>query len=300
MDVFAQAGFEPVCPDMQQILSETELVSILPEYEGWIIGDDPATEKVFRAGVAGRLRASVKWGVGVDNVDFDGARACGLGVTNTPGMFGEEVADIAMGYIIALARQTFAINAAVHSGEWIKPTGISLAEKTVAIVGLGDIGQATARRVRASRMQVHGYDPHATIDKDLEADVLRLEWPNRLEEADFVVLCCALNSVTRHLLNDSTLGQCKPGVRVVNVSRGPLIDETALFRRLESRHVHSAALEVFDIEPLPFDSPIRAFKHCIFGSHNASNTHEAVDRTSRLAISLLFERLMSSNDQTSI
>lgn len=288
--LLADHGIDVVCPEMVQELTEEELISMLPDFDGWVIGDDPATRRVFQAGSQGRLRAAVKWGVGVDNVDFDGAAACGLQVQNTPGMFGDEVADIAMGYTIALARQFHLIDRGVHAGQWPKPVGTSLKGKTVAIVGLGDVGCATARRMLVSGLDVIGYDPSTPACAETAAKIQVHDFPDRIEEADFILLCCSLNPSTRHLFNASRLAACKPGVRIINVSRGPLIDESALCDSLASGHVHSAALEVFEQEPLSDTSRLRSFEHCIFGSHNASNTREAVDRTSHMAISLLSQQ----------
>lgn len=285
--LFARAGIEITTPAVVQTLTEDELIALVPQFDGWIIGDDPATRRVFAAGKAGQLRAAVKWGVGVDNVDFAACRDLGIPVSNTPGMFGREVADIALGYVIALARQTFAIDRAVKAGQWIKPAGLSLAGRTVALVGLGDIGRNTAVRLLASEMKVVGYDPFYKATPGLES-VEVAAWPDRVEEADFIVLTCALTCENRHMLNAGVLARCKNGVRVINVARGPLIDEAALAAALQSGRVHSAALEVFETEPLPADSPLRGFgDRTLFGSHNSSNTVDAVRRTSHRAIELM-------------
>lgn len=288
----ADAGFEVTCPNMTQALTEEELVQQIGQYDGWIIGDDPATARVFAAGVQGRLRAAVKWGVGVDNVDFDGAEAAGVPITHTPGMFSDEVADIAMSYVVALARQTMAVNRGVWDGDWPKPAGMSLKGKIVALVGYGNIGQATARRLLAARMKLRVYDP-VVSDIGNSSDVTLCTWPEKIDEADFVVLCCSLTESTRHMLNADIFQRCKDALRIVNVSRGPLIDERALCDALRSGKVHSAALEVFEHEPLPTSSPLRDFSQCIFGSHNASNTKEAVDRTSHKAVELLSAALQN-------
>ena len=287
---FTEKNLEIHCPQMTQILPEETLLKLVPQFDGWIIGDDPATRNVFAAGKAGRLKAAVKWGVGVDNVDFAAARELGIPVVNTPAMFGREVADIALGYVIALARETFAIDRGVRANTWPKPAGLSLAGKTVALVGFGDIGRNTARRLLACEMNVIAYDPSYRPAPGLEA-VEHADWSQRLSEAHFIVLACALTKDNRHLLNARTLAQCRRGVRIVNVSRGPLIDESALAAALSTGHVHSAALEVFETEPLPADSPLRSFAQCLFGSHNASNTVEAVQRTTARAMESLFNFL---------
>ncbi len=285
---FERRGIEITTPNVTQILSEPELIELVPQFDGWIIGDDPATRKVFTAGKAGKLKAAVKWGVGVDNVDFAACKDLGIPISNTPGMFGKEVADIAIGYVVALARETFAIDRAVKAGQWIKPAGQSLTGLNVALVGFGDIGRNTAKRLLGCEMNVVAYDPYFTPAAGLEA-VQSANWPDRLAEADFVVLTCALTPANRHLINASSLSAMKPGVRIVNVSRGPLISEGDLAKALSSGHVHSAALEVMEMEPLPATSALRSFEYrVLFGSHNASNTVEAVNRTSQRAIDLVY------------
>ncbi|MCB5190869.1 phosphoglycerate dehydrogenase [Methylobacillus arboreus] len=283
---FAQYGVELTAAKVVQTLSVDELKDIVPQHDGWIIGDDPATREVFMAGKAGKLKAAVKWGIGVDNVDFAACKDLDIPITNTPNMFGGEVADIAVGYVISLARETFQIDAAVRQGDWPKPRGISLAGKTVALVGFGDIGRNTARRLLAADMKVIAYDPAAPDVPEL-AQVQRAAWPERLHEADFIVVTCALTASSHHMLNADTLAKAKDGVRVVNVGRGPIIDEAALEAALQSGKVYSAALDVFEVEPLPVDSSLRAHPRCIFGSHNASNTADAVVRTSEIAIDRL-------------
>ena len=288
--IFEEKGIELSAPNVVQTLSVEELKEIVPQHDGWIIGDDPATREVFEAGKAGNLKAAVKWGIGVDNVDFDACKDLNIPIINTPDMFGREVADIAMGYVIALARETFEIDRAVRDGKWIKPRGISLSGKKVALVGFGDIGQSTAKRLLALDMDVIAYDPFADNNPNLP-EVEREVWPTRVEEADFIVVTCSLTKSSFHMVNADVFKQAKDGVRVVNVGRGPIIDETSLEDALKSGKVYSAALDVFEVEPLPMDSYLRTHPHCIFGSHNASNTADAVERTSHIAIDKLFNFL---------
>jgi D-3-phosphoglycerate dehydrogenase len=278
---FAAADVELTCPQVTQVLTVEQLLGLVPGHDGWIIGDDPACRAVLEAGRAGRLRAAVKWGVGVDNVDFAACRDLGLRITNTPGVFGAEVADLALGYVIALARQTHLIDRAVRAGGWPKPSGISLAGKRAAVIGYGDIGRHLAPRLRACGMDVTLYDPALAADAAPGFDVRA--WPAGLGDCHFVVVTCALTESSRHLLDAGAFARMLPSVRVVNVSRGPVIDEAALVAALQSGHVHSAALDVFEVEPLPAASPLRGFERCVFGSHNASNTRDAVVRTSLLA-----------------
>jgi D-3-phosphoglycerate dehydrogenase / 2-oxoglutarate reductase len=290
--LFARHGATITTPNVIQTLSVEELKQLVPQHEGWIIGDDPATREVFEAGKAGQLKAAVKWGIGVDNVDFAACKDLGIPITNTPNMFGGEVADIAVGYVIALARQTFDIDRGVRAGEWPKPRGISLAGKSVALVGYGDIGKNTARRLLAADMHIVAYDPYAPDDINM-SQVQRATWPERINEADFIVINCALTPSSHHMLNAEVFAQCKSGVRVVNVGRGPIINEPALEDALQSGQVYSAALDVFEIEPLPINSSLRRHPRCILGAHNASNTADAVVRTSEIAIAKLIDSFSS-------
>lgn len=283
--LFERRGVDVTPAEVLQILSEDELCALLPKFDGWIIGDDPATRRVFAAGKAGQLKAAVKWGIGVDNVDFAACQDLGIPITNCPNMFGAEVADVGMSYIGALARETFIIDRGVREGRWPKPRGISLAGRTLGLIGLGDIGRNLARRALAADMKIVAYDPFYT--GPLSDGIARATWPHRIAEADFLAFTCALTANNRHMLDAATLAQAKPGVRVVNVARGPLIDEAALFAALQSGQVHSAALDVFEVEPLPAGSPLRGLAQTIFGAHNGSNSADAVRRCSHFAVDKL-------------
>lgn len=284
-DLFASLDIEITTPDVVQILSVEELLKIVPLHDGWIIGDDPATEEVFTAGKSGKLKAAVKWGIGVDNVDFSACKKLGIPITNTPGMFGAEVADLAMCYILGLARDAFFIDREIRKGGWPKPAGISLPGKTLGIVGLGDIGRNIAKRAQAHDLNIIGWDPYAKSVPDYIN--LSGAFPVDVDTCDFIVFACALTEDSHHLFDESTLGVLKPGVRVVNVSRGPLIKETALLQGLSNGLISSAALDVFEVEPLAQTNEFLTHPKCIVGSHNGSNTIDAVIRASHEAIRLL-------------
>lgn len=285
-DAFAQAGFEVTVPEFTQVVPEDRLIEILPEYDGWIIGDDPATRAVFEAGKAGRLRAAVKWGVGTDNVDFDACKDLGIPITNTPGVFGREVADLAMHYVLALARQTYEIDAGIRAGGWPKPSGISLWNKTAGVVGFGDIGRNTVKRLLAHDLEITVFDPFVSADA-LPEGVRLGTWPG-VEGLDFLIFTAPLTPQTHHMFNADVLARTKPGLRLVNVGRGPVVAQAAVLAGLASGHIHSAALDVFEVEPLAADNPLHAYgTRCLFGSHNGSNTQDAVTAVSLKAVGLL-------------
>ncbi len=287
--VFSKYNFETETPNVVQTMSEEELIKIIPLYDGWIIGDDPATYDVFRAGKLGRLKAAVKWGIGVDNVDFSACKKLSIPITNTPGMFGAEVADLAMCYILGLARDAFYIDREVRNGNWPKPSGISLNNKILGIVGLGDIGLNIAMRAQAHGLKIIGWDPF--IKEAPEYIDLHRNFPDEAKRCDFIVFACSLTDDTYYLLNDDTLSFLKHGVRIVNISRGPLIKESSLLKGLKNNIINSAALDVFENEPVSNENDILKYPKCIVGSHNGSNTIEAVNRASNEAIDILYNML---------
>lgn len=282
-----EQGLELHAAHVTQIMSVAELVSTVPQYDGWIIGDDPANITVFKAATSGKLRAAVKWGVGVDNVDFDACKLLGLPIANTPGVFGREVADLAMHYVTALARQSFAIDAGVRAGGWPKPRGQSLWSRKACVVGYGDIGRNTVKRLLAHDVTVTVVDPFCDAES-LPVGVTLAVWPQAAAGQDFLVFAAPLTPSTHHMFNMELLGVLQPGVRVVNVGRGPVISEAALVAGMELGIVSAAALDVFEVEPLPMYSTLRQYQdRLIYGSHNGSNTEDAVRHVSLQALGIL-------------
>lgn len=284
-------GLEIEAADVVQTLSESQLVELIPGYDGWIIGDDPASYKVFEAAASGRLKAAVKWGIGVDNVDFDACDRLSIPIMNTPNMFGSEVADVATAYIVGLARRLFIIDRQIRQEcSWPKVAGISLEGKNAGVVGMGDIGQQLCRRLTVFGMNLYGFDPFVP-EHVVPPGVQITNWPVKLDELDFLVFTCSLNAKNYHMLDHSILEKIKPGCFLVNVARGGLIDEEALIAGLDTGIFSGAALDVFELEPLPISSRLREFPNCILGSHNSSNTEEAVVRASKMAIDKMVEFL---------
>jgi D-3-phosphoglycerate dehydrogenase len=233
-----------------------------------------------------------KWGVGIDGIDVEAARARGIAVTNTPGVFGDDVADVAGGYLVMLARQLHRIHDSIASGGWFKHEGIVLSGKTLGVVGYGTIGVAVGRRGHGFGMKVLAFDPDPTAaDRGAGENVEVVNRDDLFARSDFIVLCAPLLDSTRHMVNRETLSLMQPGSFLVNIARGGLVDEVALADALESGGIAAAALDVFENEPLAPDHPFRSFPQCVFGSHNGSNTREGVLRASELAAQNLFAGL---------
>lgn len=283
---FARENFNVTIPTFTQEMTEDDLCEIMAKYDGWIIGDDPASRKVLEAGVLGRLKGCMRWGVGTNNVDFEAFKDFGIPIENTPGVFGAEVADLAIHYVIGLARQTFAIDIEVKKGNWYKPIGLSLWASKALIVGMGDIGKSLAKRLQAHDVDVSFYDPYVP-QSSVAPGLQKTDWPNGLSEVDFVIFTAPLTEETHHLFNEQALECSKKGIKVINVGRGPLVDEAVLLKGLKDNVISTAALDVFEIEPVSTKQhkDLLSFKdRLILGSHNGSNTRQAVVKVSKKCI----------------
>ncbi len=290
---FAARDIELVVPEVDQQLLEDELLEIMPGIYGVIVGDDQFTARVLEG--SPELRVLSKWGVGTDCIDIEAATRLGIAVTNTPGVLADEVADVATGYILMLARGLHRIDAALRQGTWLKIEGESLRGKILGIVGLGSIGRAVAERAAAFGMHVVGCDPAAQARAAARAMGVRTKgFDDVLGVSDYLVLCAPLTRETYHLMDEDALSTMKHQAKLINVARGPLIDEAALVAALKCGRLAGAALDVFETEPLPAKSRLCSMSQVILGSHNASNTREAVERTSRLAVENLLAHLDSA------
>jgi D-3-phosphoglycerate dehydrogenase len=273
-----------------QQLSEAELVNLVPGVAGIIAGDDVISRAVLER--AESLRVISKWGVGVDNIDLDAASERGVHVRNTPGVFGDEVADVVIGYLVLLARGLHVIDRSVRAGDWPKPEGVSLAGLTMGIIGLGDIGREVARRCLVMRMRVLGVEPNAGSASEAQSLGVNIVGLDELfREADVVSLNCPLTPTTHHLVNATRISAMKSGAWLINTARGPIVKEVDLIDALQEGRLAAAALDVFADEPLAAHNPLRTLDNVILGSHNSSNTRDAVRRTSMRAIDNLLEVL---------
>jgi D-3-phosphoglycerate dehydrogenase len=284
------AGYDVLSPELTgQFFSEDELKALLPGVVGVIAGDDPLTADVIAAG--DDLKVIIRWGIGVDSVDLDAAAAAGVVVRNTPAVFGEEVADSAFGYVLLLARGHHRVDAEVRAGGWPKVEGISLAGERLGVVGLGSIGRAIARRGLGFSMDVVAYDPYADAALD---GVQLIEIEELLRTSRFVVLASPLTDETHHLIDKNALSLMRQDAFLVNVGRGPLVDEPALAEALAAGAIAGAGLDVFEVEPLPESSPLRSMTNVVLGAHNGSNTRQGVARASDEAVTRLLDSLGSA------
>jgi D-3-phosphoglycerate dehydrogenase / 2-oxoglutarate reductase len=266
-------GTEPVwATDLvsyAQFLDEAQCMSIVQadKIDAWLAGDDRITRAVLTA-ARPRLRGIAKWGTGLDSIDRAAAADLGVPVLNSPGAFADAVAEVALGMILMLTRHLGVIDRAIRAGGWPKPRGVELRGATLGMIGMGAIGGRIADLGRAFGMRVVFHDP-AIAGTVAPLSVAR--------EADVLCLACALTPENRHIVNASLLAEMKPQALLVNVARGPLVDEAALIAALQAGRIGGAALDVFEDEPLSADSPLLQMGNVVLSSHNANNGLQAVE-----------------------
>jgi D-3-phosphoglycerate dehydrogenase len=288
--MFADNGIEVIVPPVHERMSAAELLEWVGDIDGVICGDDQFTEQVLRA--APHLKVISKWGTGIDSIDRAAAARLGIAVCNSPGAFTMPVADTVLGYVLSLARRLPWMDRDMRAGRWKKAAGLALAETTLGVIGVGNIGKAVVRRALAFGMRVLGNDVVQMPSEFLsETGIEMMAKDELLAQADFVSLNCDLNPTSFHLMDEREFALMKPTAAVVNTARGPIIAEPALVRALQDAVIAGAALDVFEVEPLPADSPLRRLDNVLLAPHNANSSPAAWERVHQNTIQNLLAEL---------
>lgn len=276
--LFDTYGISLITPEVHERLSEEEILAYAGQFDGVVCGDDRFTERVMQACLP-RLKVISKWGTGIDSIDKAAATRLGIQVRNTTNAFTLPVSDSVLGYILAFARRLPWMDAAMKGGTWQKIPGRSLSECTLGVVGAGNVGKAVLRRARSFGMRLLGNDivpiaPDFILENNVETTSLR----ELLQRADYVSINCDLNPTSRHLINPQSLGWMQPHAVLINTARGPVVDEAALIAALQSGKIAGAALDVFEVEPLPVDSPLLKMDNVMLAAHNSNSSPAAWER----------------------
>ena len=289
--VFAKYGVDLIVPDVEERMEEEDLLQYAGQFDGAICGDDRYTARALEA-CSPRLKIISKWGTGVDSIDAESCSRLNIILSRTPNAFTTPVADTVLGYMLAFARRVPWMDAAMKRGEWEKIPGKTLSECTLGIIGIGNIGKAVTRRARAFGMKVLGTDiidiDHVFISES-GIEMTTLEY--LLSSSDFVSVNCDLNPTSHHLINSKTLAKMKSSAVLINTARGPIVEETALVAALSSGQVGGAALDVFEFEPLPKDSPLLKMDNVMLAPHNSNSSPTAWERIHWNTIRNLLEGL---------
>jgi D-3-phosphoglycerate dehydrogenase len=275
--IFEEKGIELIVPTVKERFNEQELLEWVSDVDGVICGDDQFTQRVLRA--APKLKVLSKWGTGIDSIDQAACKRLGIAVRNSPNAFSEPVADTVLGYILSFARRLPWMDRMMRRGQWRKLPAIALRECTLGVIGVGNVGKAVVRRATAFGMRVLGNDlVQIPIDFLAETGIDMVSKEELLQKADFVSLNCTLNPTSFHLISDNELALMRSTAVIINTARGPIIDESALVLALENEQIAGAALDVFEQEPLPAESPLLKMDNVMLASHNANSSPEAWER----------------------
>ena len=271
-EIFRERGVE-----VDEITGKTpdELKAIIGQYDGLAIrSSTKVTKEILEA--ATNLKVVGRAGIGVDNVDIPAASAKGVVVMNTP--FGNSIttAEHAIALMFALARDLPEADKSTQAGKWEKNRfmGVEVTNKTLGLIGAGNIGSIVADRALGLKMKVLAFDPFLTPERAVELGVEKVELDDLLKRADFITLHTPLTDSTRNILSKENLAKTKKGVRIINCARGGLIDEAALKEGLDSGHIAGAALDVFVTEPAK-ESPLFGTPNFISTPHLGASTTEA-------------------------
>ncbi len=255
-----------------QCRTEQEVAEVVREADFVLTQFAPVT--AWAIGAMHRARLITRYGIGVDNVDLAAARERGIPVYNVPDYCIDEVADHALGIILALTRQIARLSAGVKAGGWTSPPPLqsfhALKELTTGVVGCGRIGRAVIARLAPFKTKILAYDPALSADTIVALGCEPASLDRLFAQSDLITLHCPSTPETRHLINAASLAGMKDGVLLVNVARGALVDQDALIAALQRGKVGGAGLDVTDPEPIEADSPLLTMDNVVITSHIAS------------------------------
>ena len=289
--VFEKHGIDLIVPELRERQDENSLLAFAGQFDGAICGDDLFTARVLEA-CAPRLKVISKWGTGVDSIDAQACARLGIQLFRTPNAFTTPVADSVMGYMLAFARLQPWMDREMKAGEWHKQPGRALSECTLGIIGVGNIGKAVTRRARAFGTRVLGTDiveiDHAFI---AETGIEMTDLEDLLTRSDFISINCDLNPTSRHLMDRRAFSMIKAGAVLINTARGAIVDEPAVVEALQSGRLAGAAMDVFEEEPLPSNSPLLKLPSVLLAPHNSNSSPRAWERVHQGTIRNLFAGL---------
>lgn len=270
--ILQKFGVDMIIPEVNERLEAADILRYAGQFDGTICGDDRYTAEVIEACVP-RLKVIAKWGTGIDSIDQEAAAALSVKVLNTPNAFTVPVSESVMCAMLNFARNMPWMDRAMKSGVWRKIPGHTLSESTLGVIGMGNIGKAVIRRARGFGIKLLGNDivdiaPDFIIENGVEMTTL----PDLLARADYISLNTSLTPSSHHLVNAETLALVKPNAVLINTARGPVVHEAALVEALQEGRLRGAALDVFEDEPLPQDSPLLKMDNVLLSPHNTNSS----------------------------
>lgn len=287
LDLFAGTG---IAWEFLPTLDRDIIPQHARDYDGLLVLGPNVTARTLEG--AGKLKIVARFGVGYDNVDVPACTRAGVLLTITPDGVRRPVAAAAMTLLLALSHKLLIKDRLTRRGGWAEKLnyiGQGVTGRTLGILGFGNIGRELATLACPFDLRLIAHDPWIAPERAAAAGVTLLPLENVLREADYLCICCALTPETHHLINAERLGLMKPTAYLINVARGPIVDQAALVRALQTGQVQGAGLDVFEQEPVAPDDPLLNLENVILAPHAICWTDECFGLNGRTAIASLID-----------
>jgi phosphoglycerate dehydrogenase-like enzyme len=284
--IFHDHGFDVAYPSTGcDVFQEDQLITVLQGADAVLAGSEPYTPRVIAA--LPQLRTITRAGVGYDAVNLEACDRANIPVCITPGVNHHSVAEHTIALLMAVARGFPHLDRKVRVGEWSRKSFPRVMGKTLGLVGLGRIGQATATRGVGLGMRVIAHEPYPDRDFCQKWNIELVDLNTVLAQADFLSLHCPSTPESRHLIRKENIEKMKPGAVLINTARGTLVNEADLFEALRSHRLAAAGLDVFEVEPLPLTSPLLTLDNVLVSGHIAGLDDESAHGTSKMCAEII-------------
>ena len=260
-------------PSDMPYYSFEQIKEVIGDVDGAIVGLDHWTEEVFE--LAPRLKVIAKFGVGTDNIDGEAAKRYGIKVINAPGQNSNAVAELTVGYMIQMLRNILPLHKKMEQGEWVRYLGREVKGRTVGLLGFGAIARLVAKKLSGFEAEVIACDPYPDEVIAKRYGVRMTTQEEVIERSDILSLHVPACAQTWHLMDQAAFSRMKKGAYLINAARGSIIDTEALVEALQSGQLAGVALDAYEQEPLPQDSPLLGFENVICTPHTGAETYEA-------------------------
>jgi phosphoglycerate dehydrogenase-like enzyme len=284
--IFAAGGFSVAFPPVGcNVFQEDALINQLADVDAVVAGSEPYTRRVIKS--LPKLRAIVRAGVGFDAVDLTACDEARIPVCTTPGVNHHAVAEHTIALLMAIARGFPELDRKVRANRWDRRSFPRVMGKTLGILGLGRIGQAVATRGVGLGMKVIATEPFPDQGFVRQWNIELVDADTLLARSDFVSLHLPMNAESHHFINRQRIARMKKGAMLINTARGPLVNEADLCEALKTRQVAAAGLDVFEVEPLPLDSPLLALDNVLVSGHVAGLDDDSAHDTSKMCAEII-------------
>ena len=273
-------------------LVENELLPIIDQYDGIICGDDEITQPVIEKGATHKLKIISKYGSGLDKINLDAAKKWGIPVTNCPAVNQTTVAEHVFALLLTHVKNIIQENKFIQEGKWKRLIGNDLADKTLGVMGTGNVGKEVIKRALAFGMKIIAYDQYPDTVFSTQYDIRYADNAKDIyQQSDIITLHMNLDQNSRHMLNKEAFKSMNDGVILINTARAGLVVEEEILRAVHSGKLGGYLTDVLEVEPMPQDHPYLNHPKILITPHIGSRTYENVVKQGKMAVNNLIENL---------